>query len=158
TTAGAMGEATPQPRGSGSSVAELSPRMAEGLGPAAASKVGAAELGKSYVDAPQISFNWSALFLVIWLAGTFVVLVRLVIGTARVWWLARNADPLTDPLWTALADSLSEDLGLDQPVALLQSKRVAMPLTCGALRPAVLMPMDTLDWSHNRRQVVLKHE
>ena len=135
-----------------------SPTMVEGFSPVADSKVGATELGESKVDPPPASVNWSALLLAIWLVGAFGVLARLLIGTARVWRLARNADPLTDAPWTDLAESLSKSLGLDQPVTLLKSQRVAMPLTCGALRPAVLMPIDTFDWSHNRKQVVLKHE
>ena len=105
-------EAKPQQRRSpGRVISESSPMMEEGISPAAASKVGAAELGRRSLDAPQVSFNWSALLLAIWLVGTFGVLVRLLIGTARVWWLARNADPLTDALWTDLAESLSKDLG-----------------------------------------------
>src|SRR6185436_679044 len=121
-------------------------------------KVGASELGQSKVGEAPTTVNWSAVLLEIWLVGTFGVMVRLLIGTVRVWWLARNAEPLTDEPWADLAESLSKSLGLDQPVTLLKSRRVAMPLTCGALRPAVLMPIDTFDWSHNRKQVVLKHE
>ncbi len=140
------------------SPANSSPTMVEALSPAAVSKVGATELAESKLDGPSASVNWSALLLAIWLVGAFGVLVRLLIGTVRVWWLTRNADPLTDAPWADLAESLSKNLGLDQPVTLLKSKRVAMPLTCGALRPAVLMPIDTFDWPHNRKQVVLKHE
>ena len=142
----------------GRTPSDSSPTMIDGFSPAAASKVGASELGESKVDESPTAVNWSAVLLAIWLVGTFGVMVRLLIGTVRVWWLARNADPLTDEPWAELAESLSKSLGLDQPVTLLKSQRVAMPLTCGALRPAVLMPMDTFDWSHNRKQVVLKHE
>ena len=137
--------------------AESLPQADQGS-PAVIAKVGAAELGDDADDRASLSPNWSAIAVVIWLLGLSLVLVRLLVGAISVWWLTRKAEPLTDALWTDLAERLSGALGLDPGVALLESARVAMPLTCGALRPAVLLPADTALWSMDRRRVVLTHE
>jgi HEAT repeat protein/beta-lactamase regulating signal transducer with metallopeptidase domain len=137
---------------------EPSPNEADQASPAVITRVGATELGDGADDRPPISLSWSVIAVVIWVVGLSLVLVRLLVGALGVWRLTRNAEPLTDALWTDLAKRLSTALGLEPGVALLQSERVAMPLTCGALRPAVLMPMDSAEWSLDRRRVVLTHE
>ena len=103
-------------------------------------------------------FNWPSLALMIWMAGALLVLLRLSIGTASVWWMTRRAEKVTGGEWARRAESLASKVGLTRPVALLKSSHITMPVTCGLVRAAVLLPADADDWSDERRHVVLLHE
>jgi HEAT repeat protein len=49
-------------------------------------------------------------------------------------------------------------LQLNRSAVLLLSKQVTMPLTCGLLRAAILLPAEATGWSAERRRIVLLHE
>ena len=106
-----------------------------------------------------ITTDWTAWVVVIWLSGVAAVLILLVLGLARIWWLDRLTVPLLDESWLELADDLSRELGLgDRAVRLLKAKGPAMPMTWGIRRPAILLPADAAAWSPDRRRDVLLHE
>ena len=109
-------------------------------------------------DAPKEKMNWAMLILMLWSAGFLVVMARLLAGTCKVWAIARRAEKLTDPYWTELANDLAGELRLRGDILLLKSKQVTMPMTWGALRPVVLLPMDVEDWSPECCRIVLLHE
>ncbi len=104
------------------------------------------------------SFGWTVWALIIWLAGAALILARLIVGTASAWWVVRRAETVNDDMWLNLANHLALRVGLTRPVALLKSKGVTMPLTCGVIRSAILLPADADDWPDERRHVVLLHE
>ena len=60
--------------------------------------------------------------------------------------------------WNAALKRLSEQLRLREHIPLLCSEEVAMPMTCGVVRPVVLVPPEAGRWSEEWRQVVLLHE
>jgi len=101
---------------------------------------------------------WPTTLLLVWLAGVFLVLVRLLFGTASVWRVAKQARQITESSWTALARRLASQLRLKGPVTLLKSERVAMPMTWGSLRSVVVLPADADQWSDGCRNIVLLHE
>jgi beta-lactamase regulating signal transducer with metallopeptidase domain len=106
-----------------------------------------------------ITTDWTAWVVVIWLSGVAAVLILLVLGLARIWWLDRLTVPLLDESWLELADDLSRQLGLgNRAVRLLKAKGPAMPMTWGIRRPAILLPADAAAWSTDRRRDVLLHE
>jgi HEAT repeat protein/beta-lactamase regulating signal transducer with metallopeptidase domain len=102
--------------------------------------------------------NWASYALMIWITGALLILARLLIGTASVWWMARRARRITEGEWSRLAERLAPQVGLARPVTLLKSSRITMPVTCGVVRSAVLLPSDADEWTDERRQVVLLHE
>ncbi|MGA9770457.1 MAG: M56 family metallopeptidase [Blastocatellia bacterium] len=104
------------------------------------------------------SFGWTTWALIIWLAGAALIFARLVVGTASVWWIVRRAERIDDDVWLNLAHRLALRVGLTRQVALLRGSGVTMPLTCGVMRPAILLPADADDWPDERRHVVLLHE
>ena len=106
----------------------------------------------------QITLNWTALIVPVWLGGVALVLMLLAIGLARIAWLERSNEPVTDEAWLRLLGDLSLELGLTRPVRLLQSEGPAMPMTWGVRRPAILLPVDADDWTAERRRDVLLHE
>ena len=104
------------------------------------------------------SFGWTVWALIIWLAGAALIFARLIVGTASVWWVVRRAERINDDAWLNLANRLALRVGLTRQVALLKSNGVTMPLTCGVMRSAILLPADADDWPDERRHVVLLHE
>jgi beta-lactamase regulating signal transducer with metallopeptidase domain len=110
------------------------------------------------VEAASSSLGWPVWALLIWIAGAFAIFARLLAGAVNLWWMVRRARPVTQDSWNGLAHFIAFQLGLARPVRLLESERVSMPMTCGAFRSVVLLPVDAEDWSDERRAVVLSHE
>ena len=106
-----------------------------------------------------ITTDWTAWVVAIWLSGVAAVLILLVVGLARIWWLDRLTVPLLDESWLRLTADVSRELGLGgRTVRLLQATGPAMPMTWGIRRPAILLPADAGAWSRERRRDVLLHE
>ncbi|HEX8906416.1 MAG TPA: M56 family metallopeptidase, partial [Longimicrobiaceae bacterium] len=101
---------------------------------------------------------WPRLLIGIWLAGAALLVLRLLVGMATVWWLAHTGRPVTDEGWTALANRLSRDFWLKGGVRLIRSRWTEMPMTWGIFRPIVLLPEGADAWPAERREVVLTHE
>jgi beta-lactamase regulating signal transducer with metallopeptidase domain len=110
------------------------------------------------VDSPKGSMNWAMIIFLIWLAGFLAVMTRLLVGTFKVWKIARRAEPLTDRYWAKLLDDQTAELGLSGRIAMLKTRQVTMPMTWGVFRPVVLLPMDADDWSEECSRIVLLHE
>jgi beta-lactamase regulating signal transducer with metallopeptidase domain len=99
--------------------------------------------------------NWA---LAVWFAGALLLFLRLLIGFTTTNWLTRSAVEFKDPKLTELFSSLLTELRVKGGVRLLRSERTLMPIVCGVLRPAVLLPASADDWSEERRRMVLLHE
>jgi beta-lactamase regulating signal transducer with metallopeptidase domain len=104
------------------------------------------------------SVSPAQVLLAVWMVGALAVLGRLVLGLRAAGRLARNAEVVEDPAWTELLERLGRVMEVRRPVALLRSAEAAMPLTWGALRPAILLPAEADAWTPERRTVVLMHE
>jgi beta-lactamase regulating signal transducer with metallopeptidase domain len=115
-------------------------------------------LSPSLLARAVATIDWRMTALVVWLVGAAIVLARFLIGTARVWRLARSARQVTGDGWTQAARKLAANLRLRRRVALLASNRVKLPMTCGVWRPVVLLPADAEGWSRECRHIVLLHE
>lgn len=111
----------------------------------------AASLRKGNVPAASI-------LALIWLAGCTLVLLRLVLGTLYVGLQMRNAKRVEDGEWLSLNERLCSVLRISRPVLLMESSRLAVPLTWGVLYPIVLLPINRDDWSDEQRKLVLVHE
>ncbi len=102
--------------------------------------------------------DFPSLAAAVWSLGFLAVLLRLALGTARMWWIARRARPLSSGRWLRLAESLAGALGVRHRVIFLEGARGAMPMTWGVLRPRVLLPEAASEWPVSRQRVVLLHE
>ena len=106
--------------------------------------------------APRV--DWVALAPLIWALGAGIVLLRLVVGLAGVWRLARCATMMTDARWLHSAHAIASALGMARGVTLLKGDRGSVPMTWGVLQPVVWLPADADSWDDERRTVVLAHE
>ena len=104
------------------------------------------------------SLGWVSWAFAIWLAGTLFISGRLLIGTASIWWIARRATLITDAESQKMASDIATRIGLTRRAQVFKSRRTAMPVTCGLIRPKILLPVDSDAWPNERRQVVLLHE
>lgn len=105
-----------------------------------------------------LTVDWKVWVFLIWMSGVGVVLMLLVIGLARVWWLDQSTPPMEDESWLQLSADLSREIGLTRSVRLLQATGSTMPMTWGIRRPAILLPAEANDWTDDRRRDVLLHE
>jgi HEAT repeat protein/beta-lactamase regulating signal transducer with metallopeptidase domain len=98
------------------------------------------------------------LVLFAWLGIAAVILARILFGMAWMWRLARRAQPLSGPTWLLSLGRVTERLDLRTAVRVVKSDAAAMPVTCGVLRPAVVLPEESEGWTEERREAVLLHE
>jgi HEAT repeat protein/beta-lactamase regulating signal transducer with metallopeptidase domain len=94
----------------------------------------------------------------IWGAGAVFFLGRLALGAVMMRRLVRRATRLETPDWTHPLMEGADRLALDRLPRLLSSDRVAMPVVCGVLDPAIVVPAGAREWSERRRRAVLCHE
>ena len=57
-----------------------------------------------------------------------------------------------------MVGELAAKLGLSRRVTLLEIRDSVVPMTWGVVRPVVLLPSESREWSHERRRFVLLHE
>ncbi|HEX7960009.1 MAG TPA: M56 family metallopeptidase, partial [Terriglobales bacterium] len=102
--------------------------------------------------------DWKLWVLLVWVAGVFVLVVRLSSSYLSLRKSISRSERLTDAAWTELALDIERDLRIGRPVRLLKSSEVDVPITAGFLYPRVLLPVEAPEWNLERRRVVLLHE
>ncbi len=89
-------------------------------------------------SAARVTFSWLTL---VWIAGFAVMLARAIAGRAALSSLRRRS-------------TLRERVeGIEVRMADVQ-----IPLLCGVLRPAILVPRAASEWTDEQRRMVLAHE
>jgi TonB family protein len=94
----------------------------------------------------------------VWMGGTGIGLVILLVGFARLTWIASRARVLRDGPWTRAAADIAREYELRRPVILLESDHPALLVTWGCLTPKILLPPGAGTWSAGRVRIVLAHE
>ena len=92
------------------------------------------------------------------LAGLTVAMFRLILGLWSIQALRRRSRPITDRGLLSVVDSLRDEMGLVQPIAVREAAEVGTPATVGWRRPAILLPMGWREWDAHERRAVLAHE
>lgn len=111
------------------------------------------------VAAGSSGFSWfvGRMLLLVWLAGAAFVFVRLLLGLTLVRFMARRSRLITDAVWLPRARAIADGLGLRR-VQFVRGGPASMPMACGVIRPAILMPLEADGWPEDRLRVVLLHE
>ena len=117
-----------------------------------------ARVTSSAVSTSAMSVSWPAVIADVYLAGLFVMLIRLAMQRRSVRRLAREASEVQETEWTDLLVVCARTLGVGRPVRLLRSRARSMPMTFGTYAPAILIPAVAETWSHDRRRAVMLHE
>jgi beta-lactamase regulating signal transducer with metallopeptidase domain len=94
----------------------------------------------------------------VWLTGAAISVSILLVGLARLAWLAARSQRIASGPWTEMAGRLSRDYGLHRPVLLLQSDHPSLLATWGLRQPKVILPRAARDWPEDRLRIVLGHE
>jgi uncharacterized protein (TIGR03435 family) len=93
---------------------------------------------------------------VVWIVGAIASVVPLLIGLVQIRGLCRSGLP-----WMVggrVAGELARQLRVDRPIDVLRHESVAGPMTCGLLRPAILLPMDVEQWRAEDLERAFVHE
>jgi TonB family protein len=99
--------------------------------------------------------DWRLSLMLLWAVGSIAAFAQMLIACAGMWRMRRTARPLAD---RRLSVELAQELGIRHAVEVLETAEGTMPMTFGILRPAVFIPSDAVEWTEERRRIVLMHE
>lgn len=98
------------------------------------------------------------MLLMLWGAGSILLVGRYGLGLIRVAVLTRDA--VHDPRGPheVLVARIAADLGIRRPIRIGFSERIDVPMTWGMARPVILLPFDAWELSATKSRVGLLHE
>jgi TonB family protein len=103
-------------------------------------------------------FTFAAVLRWLWIVGTVLANVVLVVGVVRLARLASGARRIIDGVWVDRAEEICREYGLRRPVMLLQSSHPTLLVTWGLHQPKVILPAAAREWRDDRVCLVLSHE
>ena len=86
--------------------------------------------------------DWRMALLFFWVTGAGISFAQMLIGWLAIARLRREAFPLE----------------VTPQAELLETTARTMPMTCGSIRPAILLPSDAKNWNPERLRMVVLHE
>lgn len=89
-------------------------------------------------------FSPSAALLAVWVAGGAFFLLRMIFGLQQVRALRQFGLPWRDG--QTIVNHLALDAGIHRPVEVLLHESLSVPVTCGVVRPAIVLPPDSQAW------------
>jgi TonB family protein len=98
----------------------------------------------------------SRIMVATWLAGTVFSLLPLLAGLRKVRILRASSTPW--PESQPIVDELAANAGIRRPVPLLLHDELAGPMTCGVLRPAIVLPREAQTWQPDDLHRAIVHE
>ena len=98
------------------------------------------------------------LWLMVWAAGTALLLGWTAWGRLGLSRLRRRAACLTSGPWADAVASVAVSCGVSRPIALFTSNDVGAPMTWGALGPVLMLPAESPEWTDDLRRSVVAHE
>jgi len=94
---------------------------------------------------------------VIWATGAGLSLLVLLVGFARLWWIASHSRRLVAGPWIEAVHHISHAYGIRPPVVLHSDHPSALG-TWGLVHPKIVVPADANSWPAERIRIVLGHE
>lgn len=126
--------------------------MATPIEPVRAGSLPEGARGDEAVEA-SATISPRALFAGLWAAGVLVSLIPVMLTPVRLRQLHRTARHWPD------GQTLLQDIGAGpHRVAVLRHQEVCAPLTCGVIRPAIVLPADAPRWRGDELRRALVHE
>lgn len=100
--------------------------------------------------------RWPSIVLAVWPGGAVLFLLPVVVGLLQVRALRRAGLPWQDG--QLVADRLAASLGIRRRVDVLLHESLPGPMTCGVVRPAVILPLDARVWTSEDLSRAIVHE
>jgi beta-lactamase regulating signal transducer with metallopeptidase domain len=108
-------------------------------------------------DAPA-PLGWLSILTLVWIAGTLLALVPLLLGALHLRTIGRRARDVESDALDDFAARLGRSLGVRRVVRVVEGASVATPMTWGIVHPVVLVPAGFGEWPESRQRDVLLHE
>jgi beta-lactamase regulating signal transducer with metallopeptidase domain len=99
----------------------------------------------------------SPLIIILWAAGAFAVLLRLLVGLSTLNRWTRGAEPVTDPHWLEALERARAASGASDRLRLMVADNVPGPLGWGWRNPVILIDYDTYA-EREEADAILAHE
>lgn len=96
--------------------------------------------------------------LTLWLLGFFFVLLRTIIGLLGISKLTRHGKIINEYPWQQLIRYFLSKAPIKRKIRLIKNSRVWIPMTCGVIRPVVIIPDESEKWPLEQCSSVLFHE
>ena len=103
-----------------------------------------------------LGLSMARLLTVVWAVGALTLFTPLLAGIWQTRSLRRTGTP--SARGKALVRALSHRTSVRRPVEVLLHGSVSGPMTCGILRPTILLPPDVCEWSDDELRRALIHE
>jgi TonB family protein len=94
----------------------------------------------------------------IWLAGAALVMLSMTAAFWRTRRILKHAVPAESGSMLILLDACRREIGVKKQVRLLFTDRTSGPFTYGWLKPSLVLPADSVNWSTDRQRYFLLHE
>jgi beta-lactamase regulating signal transducer with metallopeptidase domain len=114
------------------------------------------ELREVPVKAPAARLTPATTIAAAWMAGAALFLLPVLVGLRQVRRLRRTGLPWRQG--QEMAETLAAETGARRRVEVLLHEELAGPMMCGALRPAVVLPLDARNWMDEDVKRALVHE
>jgi beta-lactamase regulating signal transducer with metallopeptidase domain len=136
---------------------QVAPRLTSNQVPLAAGEVFVAP---SEAGAPSFrsSIRWNTVAAGIYLGIAFLLLARFFVGLAFARRLMRTAHAIEEPRVAARIASRARSSGLSFIPQVGESEFVSVPVTMGAIRSAILLPLGWRGWDDAKLDAVIAHE
>ena len=107
---------------------------------------------------PPRRLGWPAILALVWVAGTLLALIPLLLGMLHLRAIGRRARDVESDALDDYAAQLGRSLGVGRVVRVVEGEAVATPMTWGVVAPVVLVPAGFSEWPEPRQRDVLLHE
>ncbi|HEY0996664.1 MAG TPA: M56 family metallopeptidase, partial [Gemmatimonadaceae bacterium] len=134
------------------------PAPAPVMEPSAGTQGPSRSLGMTRALGVTRALGMSEILALLWVIGAVMVLLRYVVGTARISHISRHAERVDEGEWLSLVTRTAKAMGIARPLTLLRGGTLDVPVTWGIVYPVVLLPRESADWDEERRRFVLVHE
>jgi uncharacterized protein (TIGR03435 family) len=101
-------------------------------------------------------FSLMGVLLAVWMAGAALCLLPMAVGFWQVRSLRRSGLPWLQGQRTVAP--LASDAGIQRRIDVLLHEALPGPMTCGAARPAIVLPADAENWDRGELNRAMVHE
>jgi beta-lactamase regulating signal transducer with metallopeptidase domain len=102
--------------------------------------------------------GWRSMVIVVWIAGSAVVISYRLLGSIHLAMLKRRSTMINDRRFDDLMRTAVSEFSIKRPIASRYASDARVPVTWGILRPVLLFPQDWSRWNDERLLAALRHE